>query len=497
MPCTTVLIVNGKAEPMALTPKATKILCEDRKLDPEVLSLLGIESVDRRDGCEWIMIPVFIGNEIVNRKFRTISGPKKFSQEPDGKKCFWNINALMDATIKAEPIVITEGELDTVAALQSGWHRTVSVPDGAPAQEIGGNETAKYTYIEDAAKLFKEEREIIIASDGDGPGINLLNDLALRLGVSRCKWVKYPYRRDRTKRCKDLNEVLIEWGEAGVGEALRRAEWKKTDGVYIMSDLPPVVEKKTFPCGILGLQDRIRFRTGDFCVITGVPSHGKTSFVNDIACRMAQNPGWRVAFASFEQQPQTDHKRALRSWFLRGDPRTAPADELAKADAWIDKFFRFMVPSEEELPNLEWVLEKMTMAVVQHDCKMLIVDPWNELDHTRPPDMTLTEYTGFAIKQFKRLARMLDVFLVVCAHPAKMKREDGKYLPPTLYDISDSAHWANKADIGLTLFRPDTTQNETELHITKVRYQPVLGMPGKAKLTYNAEMRRYECMDTE
>lgn len=479
---------------MALTPKAIKILCEDRKLDLETLLRLGIESAERRDGSEWIMFPVVVGSEIVNRKFRTISGPKKFSQEPDGKKTFWNWNSLVDKTLaEKEPIVITEGELDCVTAIQCGWNRSVSVPDGAPAQPVDlEKETTKYSYIEDNAKLFNGEREIILATDNDGPGVNLMNYLALRLGISRCKWVKYPWMRDRSRRCKDLNEVLIEYGENGVGECLRRAEWRKTDGVYVMSDLPPLVEKPTYSCGIEGLEDNLRMRTGDFWVVTGVPSHGKTSFLNDIACRAAHQHGWRIAFASFEQQTQTDHRRTLRTWALRCDPSQAPAEQLTLADEWIDKYFRFMVPSEEDLPNLEWVLEKMTMAVVQHDCKMIIVDPWNELDHTRPQDMSLTEYTGFAIKQFKRLARMLDVLLVVAAHPAKMKREDGKYLPPTLYDISDSAHWYNKADVGITIFR-DIEKDETRLIIGKVRYQPTLGKPGVVPLHYLPEMRRYEC----
>lgn len=474
-----------------LTPKALKILTEDRKLDPEILSRLGITSIERRDGCEWIELPVIIGSEVVNRKYRTIGGPKKFSQQPDGKKCFWNVNALMDASLTG-PIVITEGEFDCIAALQSGWSRSVSVPDGAPATPIPlDTENVKYSYLTDGAKLFEREHEIILATDNDGPGTNLMNDLALRLGAARCKWVVYPWMRDRVRRCKDLNEVLIEYGEAGVSECLRRAAWRKTDGVYVMSDLPPIIEKPTYPCGIEGLDETFRLRTGDFCVVTGVPSHGKTSFINDIACRMTVRPGWRVAFASFEQMPQTDHKRTLRAWWLRGDVKTAPAEELAKADAWIDNAFRFIVPSDDDLPNLEWILEKISMAVVQHDCKMVVIDPWNELDHTRPPDMTLTEYTGFAIKQFKRVARMLDIFLVVVAHPAKMKREDGKYLPPTLYDISDSAHWYNKADLGLTIFR-DIDKGETRLIVSKVRFQPLLGMPGVISLNYLPAMKRYE-----
>ena len=475
-----------------LTPQALKILCEDRKLDPEILLRLGIESVARQDGSEWIMLPVRMGDDVVNRKYRTISGQKRFTQEPDGKKCFWNFNVLVDKGLAAQPIVITEGELDCIAALQAGWSRTVSVPDGAPAVALGAEETSKYTYIEDAAKLFNGEREIILATDGDGPGVNLMNDLALRLGVTRCKWVQYPYKRDRSRRCKDLNEVLVDWGENGVSECLRRAKWRKTDGVYVMSDLPPIEERPSYPCGIDGMQDDLRFRTGDFVVITGIPSHGKTTFVNDIACRLTANPGWRVAFASFEQLAQTDHRRSLRTWWLRGDPRNVPADQLSLADKWIDDKFRFMIPSDDELPNLDWMLEKLTMAALQHDCKLLVVDPWNEMDHTRPPDMSLTEYTGFAIKQFKRLAKMLDVCIMVLAHPAKMKREDGKLLPPTLYDISDSAHWYNKADVGVTIFR-DMEKDETFCIVNKVRYQPLMGKPGTIPLQFLPQMRRYSC----
>jgi twinkle protein len=58
----------------------------------------------------------------------------------------------------------------------------------------------------------------------------------------------------------------------------------------------------------------------------------------------------------------------------------------------------------------------------------VVIDPWNEMDHTRPPDMTLTEYVGYAIKQFRKLAKKYKVYLIVVAHPSKMLRgQGGKY----------------------------------------------------------------------
>lgn len=187
--------------------------------------------------------------------------------------------------------------------------------------------------------------------------------------------------------------------------------------------------------------------------------------------------------------PQTDHQRNLRAWF-NGEYGGGNATQ------WIDDHFRFLVPSDDDLPTLKWVLERMEMSVVQHNCDMVVLDPWNEVDHSREKDVSLTEYTGYAIKQFKRLARELDIHLVIAAHPAKMRRgDDGNYTPPTLYDISDSAHWANKADIGITVFRPDPEKPLTQIYINKVRYQNIIGTPGCVDTQYLFEQRRYQWAD--
>ena len=64
--------------------------------------------------------------------------------------------------------------------------------------------------------------------------------------------------------------------------------------------------------GIVGLKEHFRVRRGDLTVVTGVPGDGKTSFVNEVVCRLALAYGWRTIFGSFEQRPEPDHRRALR-----------------------------------------------------------------------------------------------------------------------------------------------------------------------------------------
>lgn len=478
-----------------LTDTAIRILAEERNLDPELLARHGWSSIENHAGGDWIAIPYMVGSDIVNHKYRSISGEKRFHQETGARKCFWNLNALLDSTLGAEPLVITEGEIDAMTAIQCGFIRTISVPDGAPAEAMGDRDGAKYSFVTDAQSALSNCSEIILATDGDGPGMNLLNDLALRLGKPRCKWIKYPIRSNGQGRCKDLNEVLITYGERGVIECLRRADWMKTDGVYAMDDLPPVIEQPVLTIGFPVLDNHVRVRRGDFWVVTGIPSHGKSTFLNDLACRMALNHNWRIAFASFEQQPQTDHRRNLRSWHARKHKTwLTPQDEIS-ADAWISGRFRFIVPSEDDSPNLEWMLEKCAMAVIQHECQMIVIDPWNEMEHNRG-DLSLTEYVGFAIKQFKKFAKKYNITLVIAAHPTKMRRENGGYLPPSLWDISDSANWANKADVGITVFRPDPSQNQTQIIVTKIRFQDQIGSPGTVNVCFLGDQRRYEAVDT-
>lgn len=460
-------------------------LLEARGLDPELLIRLGVNDCDR--GSDWIEIPYLEGGKSVNSKYRTISGPKRFSQEAGARKCFWNVDVLRDATLAQAPLIITEGEFDAMASIQAGFIRSISVPDGGPPEAQGARDGAKYSYVTDAIPLLKDVREIVLATDSDGVGVNLMNDLAIRLGKHRCKWVRYPVG------CKDLNDALAKYGPRGVVETLGRAQWIKVEGVYRMSELPPLPVQESYIIGIHGLDKHYKIRLGDFCVVTGIPSHGKSSFVGEIAGRMALDHGWSVAVASFEQKPQTDHRRNLRTFFGRGLVKNLTEEKIADADKWIDDHFAFIVASEDDDATLDWVIERCAAAIVQYDAKLVVIDPWNELDHDRG-DMSETDYTGYAIRQFRKLATKFNVHIIIVAHPAKLRPEKpGQPLPvPNLYDISGSAHWFNKSDVGIVIHRKD--EKRTLIRIAKSRYHDAIGIPGDLEAEFYRECGRYEVL---
>lgn len=470
---------------------------EARGIDPELAVRLRLHTVFGNAGGSACVFPYLRDGQVVNRKFRTslTQGDKgKIWQDKSGVKCVYNEDILKDDSLLDQPLIITEGEIDAITAIQAGFPRTISVPDGAPAQAIGEAETTKYGYLDAIKPLLTTERvkEIILAVDGDATGANLLHDLSIRLGRHRCKFITYPRKiDDKDARYKDLNEVLQAYGSKGVVETVNRAQFIRVDGIYRMSELPPPPEAPIYDVGMPFLDKHYKARLGDFSVVTGIPSHGKSSFVNDLVCRLVEKHGLTAAFASFEQMPTRDHRRNLRTWFMR-KPTTQAGDlELLQADRWIDKHFSFIVPGEDDDVTVDWVLDRCEAAVVQHDAKIVVIDPWNEMDHLRLQSESITEYTGRAIKAFKRFAKKFMVHLIVVAHPSKQQKDgNGVYAMPNLYDISDSAHWYNKADLGTVVYK--ATDTNSIIRVIKSRYHDEIGTPGEANVQFNFMHRRFE-----
>lgn len=470
-----------------------------RGIDAELADRLGLASV-RRDGGECLVLPFHRGGEIVRRKYRFIARDEgKWTADKGGVRLAYNEDCLRDDALLSQPLIITEGELDCIAAIQSGYARTISVPDGAPPpgerekEEL--QESAKYAWVAEIRPLLSLDRvsEIIIAADGDENGAALLQDLSVLLGRPRCKFLTYPKsKKPRGRdRCKDLNEVLEDYGQRGVVETLARAQYLPMLGVHKMSELPPLPAMVIFePPRHRLLSENMKIRLGDFSVITGTPGFGKSSFANDLFCGIANAHDVVIAWASFEQEPQRDHRRALRSWFIQGAEWRATDQERRAADVWIDAHHVFLIPPEEQDPTFDWLLETMESAVVRHHAKIIVIDPWNEVEHARERDESETEYIGRAIRTLKRFAKRFKVHVCVVAHPTKsVKDGDGNYKMPTLYDIAGSANWYNKCDLGIIVHRED--EDNTIIKVQKSRYHEIIGVPGEVRMQYSKDARYF------
>jgi twinkle protein len=499
---------------------------ERRALDVELMALLGVwsERGKSAEAGDTIVMPYFREKALVHRKYRNFAHRNydgmRHWQDKGGVKCFYNEDVLRDPDLKGLPLIITEGEGDTWAVLTAAlthevapqYHdekavpanlrKCVSVPDGAPQVRIMDPNSPKYSYVDDAldAKLLfqVDVPYIILATDGDEPGTNLMYDLADRLGRARCKYLTYPLcseegreKRERD-RCKDLGEVLEDWGPEGVRDTIAKAQFLKVDGVFRMSELPPRPVPTILDIGMPILRDHIKIRLGDWSCSTGIPSMGKTTLFNAIVVNLVKRYGIVVAFASFEQNPQLDHRRNLRTAYHRKPVFQQTNAEIAEADAWIDKHFVFLVPDDDDDVTMDWMLDKMETAAIQFNAVLFVIDPWNEMDHARERDETTTEYTGRAIKMKRRFARKFGVHVHTVAHPTKMARKEGEPRVPNLYSIADSSHWYNKADLGWIVHRKDEL---TYVWVQKSRYHDEIGVPGAVSAYFNPGTREFDIVE--
>jgi twinkle protein len=124
--------------------------------------------------------------------------------------------------------------------------------------------------------------------------------------------------------------------------------------------------------------------------------------------------------------------------------------------------------------DIETIIELARIAVMRDGIRLLILDPWNEIEHKRGRDESETDYVSRSIRMLKRFARSYECAVWLVAHPRKPS-SDGNPKPPSLYDLAGSANFANKADYGVTVHRDDLASNLIDVRVVKVR----MGLPGK------------------
>jgi twinkle protein len=454
---------------MTLHPKHKEWI-EARGIEPHLAEAFGLET--RKDsGAAWLVVPYLDQGEVVNHKWR-LTGEKRHKMDSGAPLLLWNADVLRTQSVREGkvPVVITEGEWDALAAIQSGCSYTVSVPNGAPAQVTANLDEAKrYDWVDRHASDLAGVREFIIAADGDEAGANLRTDLVALLGAGRCKFVEYP------EGCKDLNDVLLKHGQEGVAACVMNAKPFPVQGLYRVSDFPERGQVRSYDCGVEPLEDYLKVVPGTLTVLTGYANMGKSTLMNQIiAYQICCN--FPVCVASFETDVKPILVNGIAGAILKCDPwDVAKHEGKARAMGAIESGLCIISQSvEEDLEmDLDKFLELCRIAVVRHGVKMVVLDPWNELEHKRRRDETETDYIGRAIRAIKRFAKLNDVAFWVVAHPTKP--HEGVKKVPGLYDISGSANWANKADYGLTYHRPNANDNYAKVLISKVR----MGLPGK------------------
>lgn len=433
-----------------------------------------------------ILFPFTRRGEVVNIKYRAKS--KDFRQEKDAEKVFYGLDH-----VTGPEAIIVEGEMDKLALWEAGVPNVLSVPDGAPNEvkaEVSADD-AKFEYLRNCETELAPLTKIVLAVDADRNGKNLEEELARRLGRERCWRVTWP------DGCKDANDVLLAHGPDALARTIRDAQPYPVKGIYRASDFQDEIlayydhgGSRGASTGWRNVDELYTVRPGELCVVTASPGSGKSEWIDAVMMNLATAHGWRFGLCSFEN-PKAVHAHKLASKFYRMPYRPGPAPHITRAEmerftapgGWLSRHFVWMA-AEDDATTFDWILEKARAMVLRDGIKGLVIDPYNEIEHQRDKNQTETEYVSSILSKAKRFAQNHGVHVWFVAHPAKLKREaDGAIPVPSLYDISGSANWVNKADVGLVIHR-DMKSEYVDLHFKKIRFKDT-GKVGEATLRYD------------
>jgi twinkle protein len=420
------------------------------------------------EGSEWmpqtskkentIQFNYFMGDQLINIKYR--DGRKNFKLYKGAEKVFYNINS----TVGYDWCVIVEGEMDVLALHEAGIKNSISVPNGAT---LNSN---NLDYLDNCIDYLEDKTKIIIAVDADEPGQALKNEFVRRLGAEVCYLVDFNGN-------KDANEYLIEHGAEKLRSAIHAAKQVPLENVSTLYDIEDELKdfvkngfKPGFQVGLENFDKIFSTYTGQFITVTGIPSSGKSDFVDQMVVGYNKNYQWKTAFASPENQPTYLHAHKLmrKTWMDMPSASDIGGDKWNQVADHVNDNYFFI---DMDKYNLESVLRKGAELVKRKGIKCLVIDPFNKVRDVNAHSDDVNRYTMDYLAKIEAFCRKYDVLTFIVAHPTKMyKGSDGKIEEPTMYNIKGGGEWYDASYHGLLVHR-DYEAKTTKVKVLKVKFQ--------------------------
>ena len=436
---------------------------ETRGISPQTLLDLNIT-----EGSEWmpqtgknentIQFNYYMGDQLVNVKYR--DGRKNFKLYKGAEKVFYNINSI----VGYDSCIITEGEMDVLAMHEAGIKNVISVPNGAT---LNSN---NLDYLDNCIDYLEDKTKIILAVDTDEAGQALKQEFIRRLGAEVCYLVDF-------EDCKDANEYLLEHGKEQLRDVISHSSQVPLEGVSTLYDIEDELKdfvnngfKPGFQVGLPNFDKIFSTYTGQFITVTGIPSSGKSDFVDQMVVGYNNNYGWKTAFASPENQPTYLHAHKLmrKTWQDMPLPADIGGNKWnSVADHVNDNYFFI----DMDRYTLESVLRKGAELVKRKGIKCLVIDPFNKVRDVDCKTEDVNRYTMEYLTKIEIFAKKYDVLVFIVAHPTKMyKGQDGKIEEPTMYNIKGGGEWYDASYHGLLVHR-DYENKTVKAKVLKVKFQ--------------------------
>jgi len=409
----------------------------------------------------------------------------------------------LERYVPGNDLLLVEGEIDALSWLSCELPKNLtvlSIPNGAPAKvkdhKILPSEDKRFAYIWRAEEQLDSAGRILLCFDSDKPGLALQAEIIRRLGSAKDVWLV------DMGAFKDTSEALADKGEAYCLDRLDSAKPLPTVGLYgvaeFRDEFTALYEDghiQGVATGIPSLDKLIQIVPGMVTVVSGFPSSGKSDLIDQICLNLARSHGWKTIYSSFEKPPSLHlaqlTQKLVDAPFFRGPSPRMSTEERDWAVEFCEEHFLFMDHSRQGPSTIQGILDVASKAVMRQGSRVLVIDPYNFVE--MPPHDRETDAISKMLTTVQKWARASEAHVFYIAHPTKMSpdtRASEKKVIVTGHDISGSAAWFAKCDMGLTVWRHPQDEQPPEAHVWKCRWS-WLGRHGSCQLGFDKVTGRW------
>jgi len=465
---------------------------ENRKISQFTLRRLHVTS-----GLEWmpqtgkevntIKFNYFRDKELVNIKYRCAlpEGKKGFKMVSDAQKIPYNLDNIRTT----KEAIIVEGEIDALSFVESGIWNVVSSPNGSTIGNVN------LDWLDDTYEYFENKEKIYLALDNDEPGQNVTKELIRRLGAERCYLVKF-------SDCNDANEYLKKYGKEKLSVILENAIQCPLENVEkyndIKQDLHDFYLNGSAPgygIGLPNFDNIFTTYTKQYIVVTGIPTHGKSDFVDQMTIGYNMQYDWKVAYVSPENKPTYLHVDKIARKIAGFKPKTE--NEL-NSYAWTNVEERinnnFYFVEYEDGYDLKKALLKGAELVKRKGIKCLVIDPFNKIRLKESWGKNINDYTSDYLIEIDDFCRKYNCLVILVAHPVKMNKVNGVTPEPDFYSIKGGGEFYDMSYHGLLVHRNFDNQT-TKVRVLKVKFQNLGTNQAECYFKWNINNGRYTKID--
>ena len=462
---------------------------DNRTIDPRVadyfsgrgISLATLQTAGVTTKPGWIEFNYYAHGELINRKSR--NAKKEFRLERNCELIWFNFDALTCN----DSIIIVEGEPDALSYIEAGCDNVISVPNGA----------SNFGFLDTSIDYFDHLEKIYLSMDNDDAGLKLQAELIRRLGTEKIHIIDLLGE-------KDANDYLVKYDADSLRDRVSLASQLPLENVVTVKDIEDELEdfvhngfKPGFQIGLNNFDDIFSTYTGQFITVTGIPSSGKSDFVDQMMVGYNEKYGWKTAYASPENKPTFLHTHKL----VRKFGRWMPNKEDIGGPKWnkildhVNDNFFFM---EMDTYDLDAVLKKGSELVRRKGIRCLVIDPFNKVTLKGVDRKHVTDYTMEYLARIDAWCRKNDCLVVLVAHPTKMYKNltTGQIDEPTMYNIKGGGEFYDASYHGLLVHR-NYEEKTVKVKVLKVKFQNLGDNGAEAHFKWDPISGRYNPLEVQ